>query len=262
VRVTGLSSLIRVLRTTLSAAALLILYVPVGEALAADEASGAGEILVTARRYEERLQDTPLAATVFRPDQIEARSSANLADLAEFAPNIGFDSTASLSGSSNAASIFIRGVGQTDFAITTDPGIGVYVDGVYLARATGSDLDLLDFEQIEILRGPQGTLFGRNTIGGAISLATRKPKLKTIAAEAEVTFGRFDRFDLRAVVNLPVAENAALRLAAARQRRDGFGRRILTGQHLGGQDRYTLRLSGLWQPTPTIGLPAMTGPVA
>jgi len=220
-------------------------------ALAADN-----EILVTARRYEERLQDAPLAVSRFSPADTIARSSVSLADIAEFAPNVGFDSTTPLSGSSNAASIFIRGVGQTDFAITTDPGVGVYVDGIYLARATGADLDLLDIERVEILRGPQGTLFGRNTIGGAISVTTHAPQLGQFAAEVETVLGRFDRFDLRAAINLPVASALAFRVAGARQRRDGFGRRLLTGQGMGGQHRDAVRLSGLWAPDPTFELRA------
>ena len=230
-------------------ALLIAACVPSGQAVAADDPPLDPEIIVWARRVAERPLDSPLALTAYQADQITARASSDLADLVTSAPNIGFDSTASLSGASNAASIFIRGVGQSDFAITTDPGIGVYVDGVYLARATGADLDLLDLHQVEILRGPQGTLFGRNTIGGAINLTTRKPDLNVFEGQAEATVGRFQRRDLRAVLNLPISSSMAVRLAGARLKRDIFGRRLLTGQHLGGQDRYELRFSGLWQPS-------------
>ena len=231
-------------------ALLLLVLAAVAEGHAVAQ-SISDEILVTARRYAERLQDAPLAVTLFSQTDTVARSSDSLAGIAEFAPNVSFDSTSPLSGSSNAASIFIRGVGQTDFAITTDPGVGVYVDGIYLARATGADLDLLDIERVEILRGPQGTLFGRNAIGGAITVTTHTPQIGQLEAKAEAIVGRFDRFDLRAAFNLPVTPVLAIRVAGARQRRDGFGRRLLTGQGMGGQHRDQVRVSGLWAPDPT-----------
>src|SRR3546814_305634 len=109
-----------------------------------------------------------------------------------------FSSPSMLSG-------FIRGIGQDDFALNFDPGVGTYVDGVYLARTAGSNVDLLDVERIEILKGPQGTLFGRNTIGGAISVVTRKPT-DDFSVMGQVSGGRFNRIDVGGVINILIVE--------------------------------------------------------
>src|SRR5713226_10551943 len=131
------------------------------------EAPGAlEEITVTAQRREARLQDTPISITAFTASAIDKLGVTNVEQLANFAPNVRFDFTAPVSGASDAAGVFIRGVGQADFALTTEAGVGTYVDGVYMSRSIGGVLDVLDIDRMEILRGPQGTLFGRNTIGG------------------------------------------------------------------------------------------------
>jgi iron complex outermembrane recepter protein len=221
---------------------------------AVGETVGLEEIVVTARKREERLQDTPLAVTAFTASDFENRSSVDVADVGNFAPNVTFDATAPISGSSNAVSVFIRGIGQTDFLITTDPGVGIYLDGVYIARSTGGLLDLVDVERVEVLRGPQGTLFGKNTIGGAISLTTKRPNLNDMEAQGQVTFGRFSRLDFKVMANLPLGDTAAVRASFSRNERDGYGRRLLTNQRLGGLDNWTARVAGRWQPTPELDI--------
>ena len=124
----------------------------------------------------ESLQDTPISITAFSDRTLEARGIQSTDGLAQLTPNMTLQNNPSFSGASNSASIYIRGVGQQDFVPTVEPGVGVYVDGVYVARSVGAILDLVDFERIEVLRGPQGTLFGRNTIGGAISITTKAPE--------------------------------------------------------------------------------------
>ena len=131
------------------------------------------EILVTAQKREESLQDTPVAVTALTSGAIETRGLSNISELANFAPNLVFDTTSPISGLSSGAVVYIHGIGNTDFSLVTDPGVGTYVGGVYMSRSAGGVLDVLDVERIEVLRGPQGTLFGRNTIGGAIDIATR-----------------------------------------------------------------------------------------
>ncbi|MEQ8692845.1 MAG: Plug domain-containing protein, partial [Pseudomonadales bacterium] len=126
------------------------------------------EVVVTARKREEGLQDAPIAISAFSGDTLEYRGVTNIGQLASYTPNLTFQNNPSFSGSSNSAAVYIRGVGQKEFLPTTEPGVGIYVDGVYIARSVGAILDLIDVAQVEILRGPQGTLFGRNTIGGAI----------------------------------------------------------------------------------------------
>jgi iron complex outermembrane receptor protein len=132
-------------------------------------------IQVNARKKVESIQDTPLAVSAFTGEGLRDRALGDISQIDQIVPNMTFDSTAPISGSSNAASVFIRGIGQSDFALTADPGVGIYLDGVYIARSTGSVFDSMDIERIEVVRGPQGTLFGKNTIGGAISVTTTKP---------------------------------------------------------------------------------------
>ncbi|HEV7447492.1 MAG TPA: Plug domain-containing protein, partial [Steroidobacteraceae bacterium] len=148
-------------------AALAAVFVgpAVAGAQGADEGAALEEITVTAQRREERLQDTPIAVSAFSAAAINRLGVNNVAQLAEHVPNVRFDFTAPISGASNAAGVFIRGIGQSDFALTTEAGVGTYVDGVYMSRSLGGVLDVLDIERMEVLRGPQGTLFGRNTIG-------------------------------------------------------------------------------------------------
>lgn len=134
----------------------------------APASGGLEEIIVTARKRAENLQETPVAITAMNAGMLEARQINNVAQVAKFAPNVNIQPVANISGSSASLTAFIRGVGQTDFNITVDPGVGVYVDGVYVARSVGALLDMADISDVQILRGPQGTLFGKNTIGGAI----------------------------------------------------------------------------------------------
>ncbi|MEM9288403.1 MAG: TonB-dependent receptor plug domain-containing protein, partial [Pseudomonadota bacterium] len=116
--------------------------------------TGLEEIFVTAQKRVEGLQDTPIAISAISAAALEARGTQNISSLQDFTPNLVFDSTAPVSGVSSGAVIFIRGVGQTDFSLTTDPGVGTYVDGVYMSRSVGGVLDVLDLERIEVLRGP------------------------------------------------------------------------------------------------------------
>ena len=138
-----------------------------------DEAGGLEEIIVTATFRETNVQDTPIAITAVNAEMLDARSQTNLAQITAQTPNVSLRPAGSAFG--NALVAFIRGIGQTDFNPSVEPGVGIYVDDVYYSTITGNVLDLLDLERVEVLRGPQGTLAGRNAIGGAIKLFTRKP---------------------------------------------------------------------------------------
>src|SRR5262245_58734460 len=131
--------------------------------------AGIEEIIVTAQRREESIQRTPIAVTALSSEDLEARTTFDLSDVGEYVPNLDFSTATQSSRSSFVSAVFIRGVGQTDFIVTTDPAVGIYVDGVYYGRTTGGVVDMLDIERVEVLRGPQGTLFGKNTIGGALN---------------------------------------------------------------------------------------------
>ncbi|MDA5194831.1 TonB-dependent receptor [Govanella unica] len=208
---------------------------------AAQETFGLEEIMVTARKFSEALQDTPISITAFTATDLEKRGMSNISQIGDATPNMKFDATAPISGASNAAAIFIRGIGQTDFILTVDPGVGLYLDGVYISRSVGGVLDLLDLERVEVLRGPQGTLFGRNTIGGAINLTSKKPDGK-FAGMGEVTMGSYNRIDARLSVNIPIIEDKFFaRISASSKNRDGFGRRLLTDQKYGNQNTNSVR---------------------
>jgi len=144
--------------------------------------------------------------------------------------------------------VFIRGVGQTDFQLTTDPGVGTYVDGVYASRSVGGVLDVLDLERVEVLRGPQGTLFGRNTIGGAISLISKRPD-EEFGGKAALTFGSRDRVDFAGSLNVPISDTLATRVSVSSRRQDGYVRGLLDDRDLGNVERDSIRAVADWAPS-------------
>ena len=184
------------------------------------------EITVTAQKREQNLQKVPIAVTAMTAETIEARAINNVSQIGDYTPNVFMDYTSPFSGSTNVLSPTIRGIGQNDFAFNLEPGVGVYVDGVYYARTLGAVVDLLDLDRIEILKGPQGTLFGRNTIGGAITIHTRRPA-EEFAYRAEVTTGRFNRLDLRGSIDMPLVEGKVYsQVSFSVKTRDGYQKRI------------------------------------
>lgn len=205
------------------------------------------KILVTARRREEDLQETPISIAVYPSEALEDRSMRDLSDLSDFTPNMDFTNMSIQGGSSSDAIVYIRGIGQISTALFSDPGVGLYVDGVYLARAQGAVLDLLDLERAEILRGPQGTLFGKNTIGGAIHLITRKPD-STFDADLQLAAGSFDRVDAKLRVDGPLAEKVYGSLALASTSSDGIGRSLATGEEYYDDNRDSGRLALRFAP--------------
>ena len=187
-----------------------------------DEYGQIEEMVVTARKREESLQETPISIAAFSGEGLEERGINDLSEVGEITPNLIFDFTGPIAAGSSAAAIYIRGIGQLDWALPTDPGVGIYVDGIYIARSIGGVLDLLDLERVEVLRGPQGTLFGRNTIGGALSLTTRKPDLEERWGDVQVQLGSYNQTNLSAKVNLPLGSTAALGLSLSSKTRDGY----------------------------------------
>jgi iron complex outermembrane receptor protein len=183
--------------------------------------------VVTARKREENLQKVPVSIAAYDADELKTHTVTRLSDLGQLAPNFLYGQQTQ-SGSS-AGELYIRGVGQHDTQSTFNPSVGIYVDGVYRARATANDVDLGDVERVEILYGPQGTLFGKNTNGGAVNIVTRKPDATagTPAGSVEIEGGNFNRFDARGTLNVPlVSEAAALQLTAARRSQAGYSRRL------------------------------------
>ncbi|MBB6521701.1 TonB-dependent receptor [Pseudoteredinibacter isoporae] len=198
------------------------------------------EVVVTAQKREESLQDTPIAVSAFTSLAIENKGIDNIAQVANFTPNLVFDTTSPVSGLSSGAVVYIRGIGNTDFSLTTDPGVGTYVDGVYMSRSAGGVLDVLDVERIEVLRGPQGTLFGRNTIGGAINITSRKPA-DEFQGKLELTVGNDSRQDVRAAIDIPFTESLRSSWAFSSKKRDGYVSRLNVGDKLGDEEKLSFR---------------------
>jgi len=178
------------------------------------------EIIVTARYREESLQRTPLAITAISGDLLVAKNATNVIDIEKFAPNVTIDHLGAGWGPTLAANI--RGVGLNDFKAVFEPAVPIYVDDVLLGRPTGAVLDLLDVERVEVLRGPQGTLFGSNAAGGVIRLISRKPTGDG-PSSMEVTVGSYDRLDIRGSFEMTlVPDKLFARVSASSKRRDGY----------------------------------------
>jgi outer membrane receptor protein involved in Fe transport len=188
-------------------------------------ADGEQNVIVTAQRREQRLQDVPIAVSAFTAQNLQERAVSDVSQLSNISPNVTLDGGTPFSASTQVLSAYIRGIGANDFAFNLDPGVGIYLDGVYLARTVGANQDLLDVERIEVLRGPQGTLFGRNTIGGAINIVTRAPG-DHFAFRGDATTGSFNRIRVRASVDVPLAPGLAVSLTGSFQDRDGYVRHI------------------------------------
>ena len=200
-------------------------FLPVHQAAAQEAGSGAltlEEVIVTARRREESLQDTPLSVSAFTSEEIDLRGHLDITDIASQTPNVNMDSAAATGGLSAAPTVFIRGIGQLDFVINTDPAVGIYVDGVYVARSLGSMLDLIDLERAEVLRGPQGTLFGRNSLAGAVNLVSKRPTTEAFDAKLTLAAGENEYVELGAAFNIPMGDRAAARVSLLSREREGF----------------------------------------
>ncbi len=191
---------------------------------AADEASLA-EITVTAQKRSQNIQDVPIAITAFSEDALRAKGITDLHGVSALVPNVNLDAGSPFSGSNSVLSASIRGIGQDDFAFNLDPGVGVYVDGVYFARTVGANQNLLDVDHLEILKGPQGTLFGRNTIGGAISVVTRTPS-DEFHVEAQATTGSYNRRDVAILADIPLSDTVKSMITFSTQYQDGYQVRI------------------------------------
>lgn len=186
----------------------------------ADTESGNAEIVVTAQFRDQKLQDVPIAITAVSGEMLEQRGQTSLADVGNNAPNVTLRQGAATYGPAVVA--YIRGVGQRDTNFALEPGVGLYIDDVYLPTMHGSMLNLIDLERVEILRGPQGTLTGQNSIGGAIKLYSKKPSDKQ-DAYISATYGSYNRVEMRGAANFTlVPDQLFARLSGAGVRKDGY----------------------------------------
>ena len=208
------------------------------------------EVVVTARKTAESLQDTPISVTALSGDRLEDMGLSRITKLQNVTPNLVFQNTPAYSGAGNNAAVYIRGVGQKDFVPTIDPGVGIYVDEVYLGRSAGAVLDMIDIQQVEILRGPQGTLFGKNTIGGAISITTTKPN-EEFGGKVDIKVGTDERRNIRGVLNVPLSDTLFARGSFGSLQQDGYVFRPFDDKDLGNQDTLMGRLALRWVPSDT-----------
>jgi outer membrane receptor protein involved in Fe transport len=189
---------------------------------AAEASGGLQEVVVTAERRSQNVQQVPIAVTAFTAESLQSRALGDIHSLAMLTPGVNLDAGAPFSGDSSVLSASIRGIGQDDFAFNLNPGVGVYLDGVYLARTIGANQNLLDVDRVEILKGPQGTLFGANTIGGAISIVTHEPGNEERFI-AQATGGSFDRRDFAFTADMPIISDTLLSsITVSTQNRDGW----------------------------------------
>ncbi|MDP1630745.1 MAG: TonB-dependent receptor [Caulobacter sp.] len=196
-----------------------------------------GAIVVTARRTEETLQSVPGAVSAFSERTLDRLQATDLTGLQGAIPNVTLSQGR---GSSNATNIFIRGIGQPDALQTFDPAVGVYVDDVYYSRIRGTQFDLLDLERVEVLRGPQGTLYGKNTIGGALKVVSRKPG-QDFRANAALSIGDYNQVEAKGAISGPISETLALGLAALSAQRDGYVTDPVTGAQYNDKNTWAVR---------------------
>jgi iron complex outermembrane receptor protein len=257
-------------RAVLGASVISTLAVSQAFAQQAQDSGELQEVVVTAQFRRQDLQQTPIAITAVNAAMLEQRNQTDIAQVASQAPNVTLQPNGAAFGSSMVA--FIRGVGQTDFNLALEPGVGIYVDDVYYATLTGSVLDLLDLDRVEILRGPQGTLAGKNSIGGAIKLFSQRPTGEG-DAYLQATYGSLNRIDARGAGDFKLTDNFFARISFASKHHDGYvtrvdyscthpgsnlptrsvGDRCVLGKD-GSQAFNAARLALRWTPTETLDI--------
>ena len=178
------------------------------------------EVVVTARRQEESMQEVPVAVSVLSGKDLLEAGGMKIDAVSKIAPNVHFEAGGNTSGV-KSPQIYIRGVGQADFIGVEDPSVGLYVDGVYLGRNIGNVMDLVDIDRVEVLRGPQGTLFGANTVGGAVNIVSATPG-DELAGQVKVALGDDDFLEIGGTVNVPISDRVRARVSAFKRERDGY----------------------------------------
>lgn len=250
-----------------------------------EQQSGIADIIVTATRQSTNLQDTPIAITAVTSEALEERGITNIGDLTSVVPNAQFRRVQGAFGP--GVSAFIRGLGSGDTSLAGQPPVSFYIDDVYYPILLGANFDLLDTDHIEVLRGPQGTLFGRNSLGGALNIVAKQASTSGAYGYAEVTMGGYNRFDVRAGFNYPISDTAAILVSGMAKQRTGYQKQLdftcemnkrgtpaLAGKfplttplqgttkfdnvtdctigHYGGEDVRGARGSFMWQVTPSL----------
>src|SRR5687768_9748849 len=185
-----------------------------------ERSSGLGDIIVTGTRIATNVQDVPIAITAVTAETLEERQITTFANLGNIVPNATFRKSQGIYGA--GVSVTMRGIGTTDTQFSQEPAVAYYIDDVYYPFLFGSNFDLLDLDHVEILRGPQGTLFGRNAISGAVNLVSKTPSLTESSGYVDLTVGSFNRRDVRAGFSVPLTNTLALSASMVSKKRTGY----------------------------------------
>lgn len=230
----------------------------VAQAAHAQAAEGSGnssfaleEITVTARKRVESMQDVPAAISALSAGELDRRFDSDVRDFADSSPNIVIDDTQQ--GPGGVAAIYIRGIGVADVEKSVDPAVGVVFDDVYIGQSSGSLLKAIDIDRVEVLRGPQGTLFGRNATGGVINLSRSRPTYD-LTGKARITYGRFDSWKLEGVASTGLSENVAIKLSGAYEKSDGYIYNSFHDQPGQRSEFYALAGTLLFEPTENLDI--------
>lgn len=220
-----------------------------------DAASGQlDRVVITTTKRATLLQDTPQAVSAFSQKDLEKANVQDLTSLQTMVPNLSVEQH----GDSGGTHVFLRGVGSTNHTELGDPAVAFHIDGVYSPRPQGASALMYDLARVEVARGPQGTLFGRNATAGSVNLVTAQPKLGEFSGSTGLTFGNYNHIGLQAALNIPISDKMALRVAAISDRHDGYvgfqprsnvlpgARKYMAGDQLG------VRTTLLWEPTPQV----------
>lgn len=212
------------------------------------ERASLDEVVVTAQRREENLQSVPIAISAFGEAALDKFDIRTIRDVSSIVPNLWMETNTGLSSGARAS---LRGIGEDESFFTSDTPVGIYIDDVYIPRQTGALFDLNDVERIEVLRGPQGTLYGRNTSAGAIKLVTRKPG-PTLRANAEATFGDYNRHDFKAGLSGPMTDRVGGQISVLSRQHDGYDLNLVNGARVNDQDVLAGRAALQFRPTDTL----------
>ena len=230
------------LHASMLAALLPALLNPIPAAMAQEKQMGLEEVVVTAQRREEGLQDVPISVQAFSKESLDNLTAQDIGDLGYFSPNV------EITRASNQPRYTIRGIGTDDFGVGADPAVGVYLDGVYIGRSGGSKTAFNDISRVEILNGPQGTLFGRNAAAGAIQYVTNKP-FDGDEAYVKTTVGNYERLQNEGLYNTALTDNLFWRTSALHNQRDGYIDNNFLDKEVGEEDNWSIVSSLLWQPS-------------
>ena len=220
----------------------------------ADDTTGISEIVVTAQRTAQSLQDVPISVSAFTSESLKERQIFNTTNLIQSVPNVAFTK-----GNFTGSNLTIRGVGNTAVSSSADAGVGIHYNDMPVVNPRLFESELYDMERVEILRGPQGTLFGRNATAGVINFITAKASTKGIGAFGEVAYGNYNSIRLQGMVNVPIGDTFAVRVAGYYLNRDGFTENLWDDTRIDGRNSYGVRGSVTWEPTDSFTVNAMVG---